>query len=110
MEEVERRLEGVGPGTKDLLAQAQRSVAGPLGEIRGIVADLIEVRVTEVSSRTVVVNMFHKPNINKLTINNGDHYLFAFGFDGSIAAEPPSRSSTGKSWVYKNLVAEFANR
>ncbi len=45
MEEVERRLEGIGAGTKDLLSQAKNTVAGPLAEINGLVADLIEVKV-----------------------------------------------------------------
>ena len=45
LEEIERRLEGIGAGTKDLLAQAKLTSVGPLGEIQGMVADLIEVKV-----------------------------------------------------------------
>lgn len=45
LEEVERRLEGIGAGTKDLLAKAKTSAGGPLSEIRGMVADLVEVKV-----------------------------------------------------------------
>ena len=45
LEEVEKRLEGIGAGTKDLLAQARSGAVGSLGEVRGMVADLIEVRV-----------------------------------------------------------------
>lgn len=42
--EVERRLEGIGAGTKDLLAQAKANSAG-FSEVQGMVADLVEVKV-----------------------------------------------------------------
>ncbi len=45
LEEVERRLEGIGAGTKDLLAQAKSQPIGALSEVQGMVADLIEVKV-----------------------------------------------------------------
>ena len=44
LEEVERRLEGIGAGTKDLLAQAQANPVG-FNEVKGMVADLVEVKV-----------------------------------------------------------------
>lgn len=45
LEEVERRLEGIGAGTKDLLARSKSNPIGPLSDIQGMVADLIEVKV-----------------------------------------------------------------
>lgn len=45
LEEVERRLEGIGAGTKDLLARARSNPIGPLAEVQGMVADLIEVKI-----------------------------------------------------------------
>lgn len=45
LEEVERRAEGIGAGTKDLLAQASAQPSGALSEVCGMVADLIEVKV-----------------------------------------------------------------
>lgn len=45
LQEVERRLEGIGAGTKDLLGRARSGSAGPLAEVRGMVADLIEVKI-----------------------------------------------------------------
>ena len=45
LEEVERRLEGIGAGTRDLLARSKSAAAGALSEVRGMVADLLEVKV-----------------------------------------------------------------
>jgi chromosome segregation protein len=43
LEELEKRLEGLSAGVKQLLLQAQGATAGPLGQIRGLVADLLHV-------------------------------------------------------------------
>ncbi len=43
LEELEKRLEGVGAGVKQLLVEAQGAQAGPLQELRGLVADLLHV-------------------------------------------------------------------
>ena len=45
LDEIEQRSEGIGSGVKDLMAQAVLDPTGALGEIRGIVADLLEVHV-----------------------------------------------------------------
>src|SRR5690606_35710678 len=41
--ELEQRLDGVSGGVKQLLAAAQGATASPLTEIRGLVADLLQV-------------------------------------------------------------------
>jgi len=43
LEELEKRLEGVSAGVKQVLAQAQSPAAGPFSQIRGLVADLLHV-------------------------------------------------------------------
>ncbi len=43
LEELEKRLEGVSAGAKQLLAESQQATDGPLREIRGLVADLLHV-------------------------------------------------------------------
>ncbi len=45
LRDLERRKEGLGPGVKDLLTQAQDTPLGPLGTVRGMVADLVRVDV-----------------------------------------------------------------
>ena len=45
LQDLERRKEGLGPGVKRALAQAQDSPLGPLGTVRGMVADLLRVDV-----------------------------------------------------------------
>jgi chromosome segregation protein len=47
LEELERRLEGVSAGVKQLLVESRDAVAGPLTEIRGLVADLLRVSVED---------------------------------------------------------------
>jgi chromosome segregation protein len=41
--ELEKRLDGVSSGVKQLLADAQEAASGPLTEVRGLVADLLQV-------------------------------------------------------------------
>ncbi len=43
--ELEKRLEGVNAGTKQLLEQAKKTSTGPFREIIGVVADMISVNV-----------------------------------------------------------------
>jgi chromosome segregation protein len=43
LEELEKRLEGLSAGVKQVLTQAQGSNQGPFGQIRGLVADLLHV-------------------------------------------------------------------
>jgi chromosome segregation protein len=43
LEELEKRLEGLSAGVKQVLTQAQGADAGPFREIRGLVADLLHV-------------------------------------------------------------------
>ena len=43
LEELEKRLEGVSAGVKQLLVDAQTAGDGPLAEVRGLVADLLHV-------------------------------------------------------------------
>lgn len=45
IEELERSLEGINAGAKELLQQAKRGVAGPMSDVVGLVADLISVNV-----------------------------------------------------------------
>ncbi|HTM56018.1 MAG TPA: chromosome segregation protein SMC [Pirellulales bacterium] len=45
LEELERRREGIGTGTKNLLARAAQAKSGPLANVRGLVADLLHVRL-----------------------------------------------------------------
>lgn len=45
LDELEKRQEGLASGVKELLAQAQAASDGPLGQIRGLVADLFQANV-----------------------------------------------------------------
>lgn len=43
LEELERRLDGLSAGTKEVLRQAKEHPDGPFGSVRGVVADLLRV-------------------------------------------------------------------
>ncbi len=43
LEELERRLDGLSAGTKEVLRQAKEQPDGPFGSVRGVVADLLRV-------------------------------------------------------------------
>jgi chromosome segregation protein len=43
LDELEKRLEGLSAGVKQVLMQAQGATAGPFSQIRGLVADLVHV-------------------------------------------------------------------
>lgn len=45
LEELEKRLEGLGSGVKEVLIRARESTDGPFRQIRGLVADLLNVSV-----------------------------------------------------------------
>ncbi len=45
LDELERRLEGVSSGVKEMLVKARQSSAGPYRQIRGLVADLLNVHL-----------------------------------------------------------------
>jgi chromosome segregation protein len=47
LEELEKRLEGVSAGVKQVLVESRGAVTGPLTEIRGLVADLLRVSVDD---------------------------------------------------------------
>jgi chromosome segregation protein len=49
IQEMEKRLEGVGAGVKRLLSEAREATSGPLSEIVGMVADLLRVNVQHAS-------------------------------------------------------------
>lgn len=49
IQELEKRLEGVNVGVKHLLNQAKQTSSGPLNEIIGMVADLLQVNVQHAS-------------------------------------------------------------
>jgi len=43
LEELERRLDGLSSGTKEVLRQAKQDPDGPFGSVQGVVADLLRV-------------------------------------------------------------------
>ena len=45
LEELERRHEGISPGVKEVLARARNATDGPFRQVRGMVADLLDVGV-----------------------------------------------------------------
>ena len=45
LEELERRLEGLSSGVKEVLIQAREAENGPFRQVRGLVADLLQVNV-----------------------------------------------------------------
>jgi len=45
LEELEKRFEGLTSGVKDVLSRARQDSSGPFREVRGLVADLIQVNV-----------------------------------------------------------------
>ncbi len=45
LQELEKRLEGINTGARQLLEQARKSSPGPYGEIIGVVADMLTVNV-----------------------------------------------------------------
>jgi len=49
IEELERSLEGINAGAREILEKAGQGVAGPLAEVRGLVADLVSVNVQHAS-------------------------------------------------------------
>lgn len=49
LEELEKRYEGLSPGVKEILTQARNAGDGPLGSVRGLVADLFQVGVEAAS-------------------------------------------------------------
>ena len=55
LEELERTLEGLGAGVKEALARIKANPSGPLGKIRGVLADLIAVRVEHAAAIDVAL-------------------------------------------------------
>jgi len=49
LQELENRYEGLSPGVKEVLTKARQSKDGPLGAVRGLLADLIQVGVEAAS-------------------------------------------------------------
>ncbi len=45
LDELEKRLEGVSSGVKEMLMKAREATAGPFRQIRGLVADLLNVHM-----------------------------------------------------------------
>jgi chromosome segregation protein len=45
LEELERQFEGLSSGTKQVLLEARKATAGPFSEVRGLIADILEVQV-----------------------------------------------------------------
>jgi len=45
LEELQRRHEGISPGVREVLAQARNAADGPFRQVRGLVADLLDVGV-----------------------------------------------------------------
>ncbi len=45
LEELERQFEGLSSGTKQVLLEARQASGGPFGEVRGLIADILEVQV-----------------------------------------------------------------
>ena len=45
LEELEQRHEGLSPGVKDVLAQVRNAAQGPFRQVRGLVADLLDVNM-----------------------------------------------------------------
>lgn len=45
LEELERKLEGLGAGVKEVVARARQESPGAFGDVRGLVADLFQVAV-----------------------------------------------------------------
>ena len=55
LEDLEGRFEGIGEGAKELLARSRVEPDGPLGDVRGLVADLIQVNVENAPSIDVAL-------------------------------------------------------
>jgi chromosome segregation protein len=45
LEELERQFEGLTAGTKQVILESRQSTSGPFGEVRGLIADILEVQV-----------------------------------------------------------------
>jgi len=101
LEELEKRLEGFSPGVKDVLQMARNNPAGPLGQVRGLVADLLRVSVdaaplVEVALGEAAQHVVVAPGRPLLDFLQAEPYQLSgrVGFiwlrDGSDRAAPPA--------------------
>ncbi len=73
LEELERRLDGLSAGTKEVLRLAKEQPDGPFGKVRGVVADLLHVDADTAS----LVETALGERANYLLIEQTDPALFA---------------------------------
>ena len=73
LEELERRLDGLSTGTKEVLRQARDEPHGPFGGVRGVVADLLHVD----ADTAPLVEIALGERANQLLIEQADPLLAA---------------------------------
>ncbi len=84
LEELERRLDGLSAGTKEVLQQAKQQPDGPFGSVRGVVADLIRVD----ADTAPLVEIALGDRANHLLVEQADSLL-----DALAKIELPGRTS-----------------
>ena len=94
IEELERSLEGINAGAKEILQKAAASQAGPLREVIGLVADLVSVNVQHAAIVDVALG-----EIAQYIVVDG-HYLVNEIADERIRLEWASRTDSAKQSAY----------
>lgn len=70
IEELEKSLEGINAGAKELLQHAQSGIAGPMSDVIGLVADLVSVNVQHAAIVDVALG-----DIAQFVVVEGDHLI-----------------------------------
>ncbi|MHB1034647.1 MAG: chromosome segregation protein SMC [Pirellulales bacterium] len=110
LRELEKRLEGVGLGVKELLLKAREATEGPLTRIRGLVADLFRVRVEQAPLVEIVLgeragHLVAAPGVDLVAYLEREAYRFAgrVGFvwldDRSVSNAAPGADLGGHPGV-----------
>lgn len=92
LQELETRLEGLNTGVKDLLERSRKSTEGPLGDVCGLVADLIQVNVQHAPLIDVALGEAAQHLVidgDRLVLMLSDDKLELTGRVGLIELEPP---------------------
>ena len=97
IEELEKSLEGINAGAKELLQEAKLNPAGPMGDVIGLVADLVSVNVQHAAIVDVALGelaQFVVVDGRNLTNEIADEKLKLNGRVGLIQLDSPPTFGT----------------